>query len=322
MQILAGNISVQIYLLTGPAVYQEFYSGISLSGNMTTNWTRSDLNFYSVYNLWNISSITNISGKFITAVQFATSGTIKASTSSDDGSNIFIDDYKYSSALGEDAYSTVFNLDVDASKYYTLYVEWCQKGSGYNFTFSATDMNNNAVQVSYSLPVLISKSPFNTSIVSQVCADGFKSGSEQWDDANTQSGDGWSSSWMIETGWTWSGGTAKSKDICMEIWGDGIRFNTNSTYWDDGNIADGDGWSSSWVIESNWQWSGGDSANKDHWSEIIIKGILFLTIYLVITTLNTKETIQLLILTFICLLSLIKYTNKYLCLQFLIFMKN
>ena len=66
----------------------------------------------------------------------------------------------------------------------------------------------------------------STSIVSQVCADGFKTGSEQWDDANTNSGDGWSSGWMVENGWKWSGGSASCKDVCMELWGDGIRFNT------------------------------------------------------------------------------------------------
>ena len=50
----------------------------------------------------------------------------------------------------------------------------------------------------------------------------------------------------------------------------------NSTYWDDGNIADEDGWSSKCIIESNWRWSGGDSTHKDQWSEIIFLGILLL----------------------------------------------
>ena len=80
---------------------------------------------------------------------------------------------------------------------------------------------------------------------------------KNWDDGNNVDGDGWSSSWFRENGWTWSGGSLESQDTWTEIWGDGIRFNSNSSYWDDGNILNGDGCNYSWSVEPNWEWSRG-----------------------------------------------------------------
>ena len=108
----------------------------------------------------------------------------------------------------------------------------------------------------------------NTTIVSEVWGDGFKTGSEQWDDGNTADGDGWRSNWSQEFGWTWSGGSVAAKDTCQEIWGDGRRFNSNSTYWDDHNTNIGDGCSSTWTVEAGWSWSGGNSNSKDTWQEL------------------------------------------------------
>ena len=91
---------------------------------------------------------------------------------------------------------------------------------------------------------------------------------EGCDDANVISGDGWSELWVVESGWSWAGGSATTKDICSEICGDGKRFSTLSTSWDDGNTINGDGCSSSWVIEVGWNWSGGTPTTKDTWTEV------------------------------------------------------
>ena len=80
---------------------------------------------------------------------------------------------------------------------------------------------------------------------------------------NTNDGDGCSLTCDIESGWTWSGGSRTSKDTCLEIWGDGIRFNTNSTYWDGGNKISGDGCSSTCTIETGYSWSGGTISSVD-----------------------------------------------------------
>ena len=110
-----------------------------------------------------------------------------------------------------------------------------------------------------------------------ICGDGktYTTLSTFWDDGNVVSGDGWSSSWNKETGWMWNGGTKTTPDSCSEIWGDGIRFNSISTYCDDGNLQDGDGCSSTWAKEVGWLWSGGSSSVKDSWSEICGDGIKF-----------------------------------------------
>ena len=115
----------------------------------------------------------------------------------------------------------------------------------------------------------------NSNIVAEICGDGFRIGSEQWDDSGTKSGDGWDSNWKVETGWIWSGGSVDSKDACSEDWGDGIRFNSNSTYWDDGNTHNDDGWSSTWAIETGWTCKGGSLTSKDTWTEICGDGKRF-----------------------------------------------
>ena len=69
--------------------------------------------------------------------------------------------------------------------------------------------------------------------------------SEQWDDGNTNSGDGWAG-WLLETGWTCNQvqGTASS---WYGIWGDGIQVGLET--WDDYNGNSGDGWSNVWEVE-------------------------------------------------------------------------
>ena len=113
-----------------------------------------------------------------------------------------------------------------------------------------------------------------------LCGDGrkFNSNSNYWDDRNLVNSDGCSSNWNVEKGWNWSGGSTIKADTWVEVCGDGIRFNTNSTYWDDGNINDGDGWNSICTVESNWKWSGGDSNHKDEWRETINQGKKYLWI--------------------------------------------
>ena len=96
----------------------------------------------------------------------------------------------------------------------------------------------------------------------------FNSISTYWDDGNVISEDGCSSSCLIEIGWTWSGGSVSTKDTWTEIWSDGRRFNSLTAYWDDGNNVNGDGWSSTWAIESGWKWLGGSTATSDVWSDI------------------------------------------------------
>ena len=46
------------------------------------------------------------------------------------------------------------------------------------------------------------------------CGDGKRDGTEEeWDDSNTQDGDGWNSKCLLENGWKWLGGTVTTMDI-------------------------------------------------------------------------------------------------------------
>ena len=105
---------------------------------------------------------------------------------------------------------------------------------------------------------------------SEIWGDGkrFNSISTYCDDGNTTNNDGCDSSCLIESGWTWSGGHSSTNDIWTEIWGDGKRFNSKSSYWDDGNTNNGDGCNSSWQVEIGWSWASGSTTSQDSWSEV------------------------------------------------------
>ena len=75
------------------------------------------------------------------------------------------------------------------------------------------------------------------------------------DDGNILSHDGWSSSWVIEAGYSWSLDPSSSP---MSIWvfncGNGIYNPLSNEQWDDGNVISGDGWSNICRIESGFSW--------------------------------------------------------------------
>ena len=62
----------------------------------------------------------------------------------------------------------------------------------------------------------------------------------------------------METNAVCKGGSSSLKDTWKEICGDGIRLNSNTTHWDDGNLINGDGCSSTWTVESGSSCTGGD----------------------------------------------------------------
>ena len=82
------------------------------------------------------------------------------------------------------------------------------------------------------------------------------SSSEQWDDANTLSGDGWSSTCQIEDLFVCNTNTFIDLTSCTYDWGNGKLNTSVKEEWDDGNADSSDGWSSLCKIESGWTWSG------------------------------------------------------------------
>ena len=115
-----------------------------------------------------------------------------------------------------------------------------------------------------------SGNPTAASICTEIWGDGVVMihASTNWDDGNLSSNDGWSSTWTVEPGWSWSGGTPTTSDTWIVILGDGITISPEEE-WDDGNLINYDGWSSSSKIESGFQWVIDLSQNiPSVWSEI------------------------------------------------------
>ena len=77
-------------LLTPGEVYQEHYSGTSLSGSPTNIWIVNDIAFYdSSTNFWGPNTIS-ASAKFVTMILAPIVGSVSFSASSDDGSSIYL----------------------------------------------------------------------------------------------------------------------------------------------------------------------------------------------------------------------------------------
>ena len=72
----------------------------------------------------------------------------------------------------------------------------------------------------------------------------------QWDDGNTQNGDGCSSVCTIEDKYEWEVMTSiHNKSYWRRKWGNGKWVTADSEAWDDANNTNGDGWSNTWAIE-------------------------------------------------------------------------
>ena len=113
-------------------------------------------------------------------------------------------------------------------------------------------------------------SPTSKDYWDEICGDGIViyDTLENWDDGNFINGDGWSSICIVETGWTWSGGTPISPDICKTTWGDGV-IAIGIEEWDDGNTKNIDGCSTYWKLEDGFTWINDYSAAiNTHWYEI------------------------------------------------------
>lgn len=111
----------------------------------------------------------------------------------------------------------------------------------------------------------------------EICGDGIKhtTAPTYCDDAAKVSGDGCSSACGIEPGWTCTGGGPSAKDVCTEICADGKRFNSLTTYCDDGGTTPLDGCNANCEVEQGWKCVGGSTTAKDTCHEICGDGIWF-----------------------------------------------
>ena len=100
--------------------------------------------------------------------------------------------------------------------------------------------------------VLISRTDMEEASSSSQWGDGNKQSSvgEEWDDANTVSGDGWSNTCKVESGFEWNQNQTTNISICIKVWGNGKV--DSSELWDDGNISNDDGWSNTCQVEQGY----------------------------------------------------------------------
>ena len=83
------------------------------------------------------------------------------------------------------------------------------------------------------------------------------------DDGDTAAEDGCSSTCTVECGYSCTGGTATTEDVCTSVCGDGIKTVTEAC--DDKNSASNDGCSSECTVETGcgYTCAGGSATDKD-----------------------------------------------------------
>ena len=94
---------------------------------------------------------------------------------------------------------------------------------------------------------------------SSTCGDGIKDDYERCDDSNTKSGDGCSSTCIVETGFTCFGGSFSNADTCRSGCGNGVKSTSEGC--DDGNNKRGDGCDSVCNIETGYSCTTGSPSS-------------------------------------------------------------
>ena len=99
-------------------------------------------------------------------------------------------------------------------------------------------------------------------VLGEVCDDGIKNDNR-----------GCLSDWSgVMNGWYCSGGDHTKPDICNEQCNDG--YITSGEQWEDGNINNLDGWSSSWQIEVGWTCTNNAGLPSSVWKSIWGDGLI------------------------------------------------
>jgi cysteine-rich repeat protein len=104
----------------------------------------------------------------------------------------------------------------------------------------------------------------NRSFWEKLWGNGIIDDGEGWDDGNYSPKDGWGEDWTEETGFYWLNVSSWQpnppwvnetfRSIWYPTWGNGKLDVDAGEVWDDGNGMNNDGWSSSWTVETNYEW--------------------------------------------------------------------
>ena len=96
---------------------------------------------------------------------------------------------------------------------------------------------------------------FTPDVCTEICGDGKNLGNYDCDDGNVAANDGCSSLCYYEAGFSCTSGSSTTVSVCTEICGDGKNMGTFKSECDDGNVIDGDGCSSTCIIEAGFECS-------------------------------------------------------------------
>ena len=295
-----GKLTYYVIAKNQQGILSEWFTNIAWTGTASvTNTTSTFTVVYSPGTAIVGSQSTNVGGVYYTYLKAQITGDIVINMLADDYATLYIDGTLRITATEGTLQWYSYTLSATLNTYYSLKVNWYQKTdlamlllywqySGVSFSaIPSTNLlypqyvGTTPITVTLSWPAgYQGNDASNPEKWFAWCGDGFRVGTEAWDDGNTSSGDGCSSSCAIETNYVWSGGSSTSKDTCTACsagyyqntgktawethWGDGLRV--WSEKWDDQNTANGDGWTSTWTVKANYICIGGSSTSKDVWS--------------------------------------------------------
>ena len=295
-----GKLTYYVIAKNQQGILSEWFTNIAWTGTASvTNTTSTFTVVYSPGTAIVGSQSTNVGGVYYTYLKAPITGDIVISLLADDYATLYIDGTLRITATEGTLQWYSYTLSATLNTYYSLKVNWYQKTdlamlllywqySGVSFSaIPSTNLlypqyvGTTPITVTLNCPAgYQGNDASNPERWFAWCGDGFRVSTEAWDDGNTSSGDGCSSSCAIETNYVWSGGSSTSKDTCTACsagyyqntgktawethWGDGLRVGSEG--WDDQNTSNGDGCSSTCTIESNSACSGGSSTSKDTWS--------------------------------------------------------
>jgi hypothetical protein len=297
----SGAITILISLETA-GVYGEFRPTYEIVGPVVSTNISSRVYFETGDIIVNGES-EYVSSIFTTSLLAPATGNYYFQFDYDDGLQIeFEGDIKFAALDVISEITSNFTASLVGGQYYQLKV-WLQNAWGpggvkayWTVPFSTyTDIPSSA----YYYKRYVGSTPYQVSVTcptgysgtnlaypyicKEICGDGIRVGSEIWDDSNTLDGDDWIGAWTsAESRYICVGGNSTSADTCTE-WADGYYPNTNSPpdvwntkwgdgkkvlgveSWEDGNMIDGDGWSSICLQEIDWTWFGGNINRTDSW---------------------------------------------------------
>ena len=297
-----GAVTVIVELLTQGGLKVQWFPNLTYTPPTIKSNLTSNINFFWDVGYPDFIPGLNyyFTAKFFAKLRPPTTETYSFFFKQDDGSKLSIDDNVILNRIGELwSWTNSFTQFFTANTFYDLKIDFYQGGFGFGLELYWSTPTISQVIVpsssyyyadlagsSVNQVAVVCPSGFYNNIASSptswttLCGDGIKAGSETWDDGNTVDGDGWQANWgVVTTGFVCSGGSTTAKDTWIQCtrgfypntsnnqWiprcGDAIK--AGSEDWDDGNSSNGDGCSSSCVVEDGYKCSGGGLYSADTW---------------------------------------------------------